>query len=131
MIAAYRSDSMGVRLMRERGIPSMVLSTEVNPVVSARCKKMGIPVIQGVEEKAVVLGKYLLDNQINPREVVFLGNDLNDVPCFNLVGCAVVVADAQVQALQQADLILSRRGGHGAVRELCDLLMQRLDAAGK
>jgi len=131
MVAANRSDSLGLRVLRSRGIPSMVLSTETNPVVSARCKKMGVPVMQGVEEKAVVLKQYLLDNRIDPQEVIFMGNDLNDVSCFDWVGCAVTVADAQVQALREADLILERRGGHGAVRELCDMIMQRLDAAGK
>ena len=131
MVAANRSDSLGLRVLRAKGIPSMVLSTETNPVVTARCRKMGIPVIQSVEEKAVVLRNYLLENQINPGEVIFVGNDLNDISCFDWVGCAIVVADAQVQALQAADLILKRRGGHGAVRELCDMIMQRMESGGK
>jgi N-acylneuraminate cytidylyltransferase len=131
MVAANRSDSLGLRVLRAIGIPSMVLSTETNPVVSARCRKMGIPVIQGVEEKAVVLKNYLLENQIDPQNVIFMGNDLNDISCFDWVGCAVVVADAQIQALQAADLIMKRRGGHGAVRELCDMIMQRMEIKGK
>jgi 3-deoxy-D-manno-octulosonate 8-phosphate phosphatase KdsC-like HAD superfamily phosphatase len=57
--------------------------------------------------------------------VIYVGNDINDVPCFPLVACAFVVADAQPAALRQADIVLSRRGGYGAVRELCDLLIQR------
>ncbi|MCE1254671.1 MAG: HAD hydrolase family protein, partial [Anaerolineae bacterium] len=127
---ANRSDSMGIRELRARGVNSMVLSTEVNPVVTARCKKMGVPVMQGVEKKDIVLKKYLQENFINPEEVIFVGNDINDLPCFDVVSCAVVVADAQIQALHEADIVLNRRGGHGAVRELCDTIMQRLDAAG-
>lgn len=130
-VAANRSDSLGLKALQARGIKSMVISTETNKVVSARCKKMGIPVMQGIEAKGIVLKKYLEENHINPQEVVFMGNDLNDLPCFEEVGCAVAVADAQVQALQAADIILSRNGGHGAVRELCDILFQRLDVREK
>jgi N-acylneuraminate cytidylyltransferase len=125
MIAAYRSDSLGLNVLRKAGFNAMVLSTEVNPVVSARCRKMKMPVIQGVEDKATVLSNYLAEHQINPKNVIFVGNDLNDVPCFPLVGCAIVVADAQTDALRCADLVLTRKGGHGAVRELCDLLLQK------
>jgi N-acylneuraminate cytidylyltransferase len=55
-----------------------------------------------------------------------VGNDINDTPCFPLVGCAVAVADAQPEARRQADLVLTRNGGHGAARELCDLVLQKL-----
>jgi YrbI family 3-deoxy-D-manno-octulosonate 8-phosphate phosphatase len=128
MIAAYRSDSWGLGLLRKTGLKAMVLSTEVNPVVAARCRKMKVPVIQGVEDKAPVLQKYLEENGIRPENVIYIGNDTNDTPCFGLVGCGVAVADAQPEALRVADLVLTRNGGHGAVRELCDLLLQRLES---
>lgn len=124
-VAAYRSDSIGVRDLRAAGVEVMVLSTEVNPVVSARCLKMKIPVLQGQEDKATALKKILLDRQIDPQRVIYVGNDTNDLPCFPMVACAVVVADAQPAAMIQADYVLSRRGGYGAVRELCDLILQR------
>jgi N-acylneuraminate cytidylyltransferase len=123
-VTANRGDGMGIGLLHKRGIKTLVLSTEINPVVSARCQKLKIPVIQGVEDKPVVLKEYLSNNQIKPEFVVYVGNDINDVPCFPVVGCAVAVADAHFSALSQADLILSRKGGKGAVRELCDLLLQ-------
>ena len=124
-IAAYRSDSLVLSRIRNIGIDMMVISTEVNPVVSARCRKMKMPVIQGVEDKAAVLRNVLQERQQDPAKVIFVGNDINDVPCFPLVGCAVVVSDALPEARRQADLVLSRPGGHGAVRELCDLLLSR------
>jgi N-acylneuraminate cytidylyltransferase len=71
-----------------------------------------------------VLKEYLLNNQIDPQHVIFVGNDINDVACFPVAACAVAVADAHFSALSQADLILTRKGGEGAVRELCDLLLQ-------
>lgn len=124
-VAAYRSDSIGVRDLRAAGVEVMVLSTEANPVVSARCRKMKIPVLQGQEDKAAALAQILSDRQINPQRVIYVGNDTNDLPCFPMVACAVVVADAQPAAMIQADYVLSRPGGRGAVRELCDLILQR------
>lgn len=125
MVAANRSDSLGLRRMMNDGTHAVVISTEVNPVVSARCRKIGIPVIQGVEDKATVLKNYLAENSIDPQTVIYVGNDSNDLPCFPLVACALAVADAQTDALRAADLVLSRTGGHGAVREVCDLILQR------
>ena len=125
-IAASRADSMGLDLLRKQTqIEPMVLSTETNPVVTARCKKLNLPVIQGVTEKATVLKETLSQKRIKPENVLYIGNDVNDLPCFPLVGCAVVPADAELQVLRASDLILQHNGGHGAVRELCDLLLQQ------
>jgi N-acylneuraminate cytidylyltransferase len=122
-VAANRSDGMGIAAMRQAGIPMVVLSTEPNPVVTARCLKLELPVTQGLLDKASVLKHLLQGRQLNPAHVVYLGNDVNDLPCFPLVGCAVAVADAQPEVLAQADIILNHAGGHGAVRELCDRIL--------
>jgi N-acylneuraminate cytidylyltransferase len=58
--------------------------------------------------------------------VVYLANDVNDLPCFPLVGCSVVVADAHPDVLPHADLVLEHKGGRGAVRELCDRILKSL-----
>ncbi len=126
-VAAYRSDSLGIQALRKAGIATLVLSTEKDGAVAARCRKMGVPALQGVEDKAARLTEYLKEHEWDAREVLFVGNDVNDLPCFDLVGCAVAVADAQPEVLRQADIILTRRGGHGAVRELCDMLLRRLE----
>ncbi len=63
---------------------------------------------------------------MSAEHAIYLGNDTNDIPCFSQVACALVVADAQPAARRAADIVLSRKGGHGAVRELCDLLLQRM-----
>jgi N-acylneuraminate cytidylyltransferase len=123
MVAANRLDGMGISLLHQAGIPAIVLSTEVNPVVAARCAKMKLPVIQGLADKTLALHNVLAERNIDPAQVVYLGNDVNDVPCFPLVGCAVVVADAHPSAIKQADMVLSNKGGHGAVRELCDRII--------
>ncbi len=125
-VAANRRDGLGIARLRKAGIPMVVLSTEPNPVVAARCRKLELPVIQGLSDKAAALSSLLKERQLDPAHVVYLGNDVNDLPCFALVGCAAVVADAHPDVLSQADLVLANNGGHGAVRELCDRLLQAL-----
>lgn len=126
MVAANRSDSLGINRLRQVGVETMVISLETNPVVAARCRKMNVSWIQGETDKAAALRKLLQERKINANEVVYLGNDVNDLPCFPLVGWAVAVADAMPEVARQADSVLTRTGGHAAVRELCDLIMERL-----
>lgn len=127
MVAAYRSDSLILGRLRQAGTQVVILSSEVNPVVAARARKMNVEAIHGVglEDKARVLKNLLESRKIEPARVAYIGNDLNDLPCFDLVGWAVAVADALPEVLRAADYITTRPGGHGAVREVCDLILSR------
>jgi N-acylneuraminate cytidylyltransferase len=86
---------------------------------------LGIPVKQGVNKKDEVLQKLFKEMDVSPAHTIYVGNDVNDLPCFPIVACALVVADAHPRAKVEADLVLKRRGGYGAVRELCDILLER------
>ena len=101
----------------------MILSTETNPVVAARARKLKLPVIHSVGDKGKVIKEVIQKRSVSSQNVIFLGNDVNDLPCFPIVGCALAVADAHPDVLSKADIVLSKRGGYGAVRELCDLLL--------
>jgi YrbI family 3-deoxy-D-manno-octulosonate 8-phosphate phosphatase len=79
-IAANRSDGIGISRLRKSGIEVMVLSTEPNPVVAARCRKLNLPYKQSVEEKGSALEAVMAEKQIDPECVVYLGNDVNDLP---------------------------------------------------
>jgi N-acylneuraminate cytidylyltransferase len=126
-IAANRSDSLGLNILREKtGIEVMVVSREVNPVVAARCMKLKIPYLQAVMDKASALQKLFAERKIDPAKVIYMGNDTNDLPCFPLVGFAVAPADAHPSVLRAADWVTKSTGGHGAVRELCDFLLSRI-----
>jgi YrbI family 3-deoxy-D-manno-octulosonate 8-phosphate phosphatase len=122
-VAANRRDGLGIAMLHKLGVPMVVLSTEPNPVVAARCHKLNLPVIQGLSDKAAALQRLLTERHLDPAHVIYLGNDVNDLPCFPLVGCAVVVADAHPDVIPHADIILSNNGGHGAVRELSDRII--------
>jgi YrbI family 3-deoxy-D-manno-octulosonate 8-phosphate phosphatase len=125
-VAATRSDSMRVREMRAIGIDVIILSSEVNPVVSMRAKKMKVEAIHGMglDEKGEALKKYLAEKKIDASQVVYLGNDFNDLPCYEIAGWSVAVADAYPEVLRAADHVLKTNGGFGALRELCDLILK-------
>jgi YrbI family 3-deoxy-D-manno-octulosonate 8-phosphate phosphatase len=123
-----RSDGWGIARLRETGLPLLVLSTETNPVVQARCAKLRIPCQQGLDNKAEALQRWLDERGLPASQVVYVGNDANDLDCMALVGCPVAVADAYPEALERAALVLEHPGGNGAVREICDLVIKQMQA---
>jgi YrbI family 3-deoxy-D-manno-octulosonate 8-phosphate phosphatase len=126
-VLAHRGDGWGLARLTEANVRIAVLSTEVNPVVAARCSKLGIPCVQGVADKAAALRSLIAEHGARATNVIYVGNDVNDLPAMNVAGFPVAVADAHPDTISAARLVLKRPGGRGAVRELCDLLMSRLD----
>ena len=124
-VAAYRSDSMRLKELRAVGIEVMILSSEPNRVVEARAQKMGLEAIHGigVHDKGRVMRDLLQQKKVQAANVIYIGNDLNDLPCFDVAGWSVAVADAYPEVVRAADHTLSRPGGHGALRELIDLIL--------
>lgn len=127
LVAASRSDSMKFAEMRAEGIELLILSSEPNPVVEARAKKIGVEAIHGIgmQDKGRVMREVLEKKRVKAENVVYVGNDLNDLPCFEIAGWSVAVADAVPEVLRAADYVLTKPGGHGAVRELCELILNR------
>jgi len=125
-IAASRSDGLGLEMLRRlTDIEVIVMSKETNPVVTARCNKLGIQVFQSVNQKEKALIDLIDKKKINSEEVVYVGNDLNDIDCFQIAGYAVVPNDAFVTVRRNADLVLDHPGGFGAVREICEMLIEK------
>jgi YrbI family 3-deoxy-D-manno-octulosonate 8-phosphate phosphatase len=121
-VMGSRFDGIGLRRLERAGVIPFVLSAEKNPVVSTRCKKLSIECLQGCGDKNAAFDEILAQQGITAREVAFVGNDINDIPCLKRVGLPVVVADAYSDVLGHAVLRTSAAGGHGAVREICDLI---------
>ena len=128
-VRCSRSDGMGIGMLKQTGLPIWVLSTEVNPVVQARADKLGLPVRQGLKDKGHALQQLMQEQGYDPAQVVYVGNDVNDLPCLKLVGCPVAVADAHPAVLAGAALVLAHPGGDGAIRELCELILRRIGKA--
>ncbi|HDD61959.1 MAG TPA: N-acylneuraminate cytidylyltransferase [Chloroflexi bacterium] len=127
-VAAHRGDGMGIARLKKAGVEVIILSKEKNPVVKARGNKLNVPVYQGIDDKDKKLSEIIKDKGLSAEKVVYVGNDVNDLPCFPLVGLAVAVADALPVVKDQAGLVLSKNGGYGAVREICDLITETKSA---
>jgi N-acylneuraminate cytidylyltransferase len=127
LVAANRSDGWGIARLKDAGVRIVVLSTETDPVVAARCKKLGIEAIQGISDKADAVRLVLKRENIPAERAVYVGNDANDLPAFPLVGFAIVVADAHPSVKKEADLVLNQKGGYGAVREVCDRILRLME----
>lgn len=127
-VVASRSDSMHIKALREKGVEVMILSSEPNPVVAARAKKMGVEAIHnvGMQDKGRVMREVLEQKNVKAEHVIYLGNDLNDLPCFEIAGWSVAVADGYPEVIRAADHVLTKTGGHGAIRELCEMILLRL-----
>ncbi|MFI6632801.1 N-acetylneuraminate synthase family protein [Nonomuraea fuscirosea] len=120
MVLVSRSDGMGVSLLRRSGVKVLVMSTEQNPVVAARARKLGVPVLQGLADKRTVLRDWLTIEGLDPARVAYVGNDVNDLGPMGEVGWPVATPDAHPRVRAAARVVLTRPGGDGAVRELCD-----------
>ncbi|CAK7030977.1 MAG: Phosphoheptose isomerase [Desulfovibrio sp.] len=120
-----RSDSLGIDMLHAACVPMLILSTETNPVVSARANKLRIPVEQGCGNKAAFLDGYMQQWGIEPRNVIYMGNDVNDLAAMRLVGCVAVPGDAHPAVRDIAHIVTSAPGGRGAVREVCEAICAR------
>ncbi|MFE2425710.1 cytidylyltransferase domain-containing protein [Streptomyces sp. NPDC059373] len=122
-VAVHRGDGLGIAALRRAGLKILILSTETNPVVAARARKLSIPVLHGIDRKDLALKKWCDEQGVDPQRVLYAGNDVNDLPCFNIVGWPVAVADAQPEARAAARTTTTKNGGHGAVREIAAWLL--------
>ncbi len=118
-----RRDGLGLDMMRKQGYPMFILSTETNPVVKARGRKLKLEVISSCDNKADFLRSYFAEHSINPKNVIYVGNDINDLEAMQLVGYPVAPHDAHPEILRIAALVLRSDGGNGAVRELCETIL--------
>ena len=125
-VVCDRRDGLGIDMLRKLNLNMLILTTEINNVVMYRANKLKIPIEKGCENKEDFLNKYFKINKIKSKNTIYIGNDLNDLKAMRLVGFSVAPADSHNKILAEADLILERKGGDGAVRELAELLINHL-----
>jgi YrbI family 3-deoxy-D-manno-octulosonate 8-phosphate phosphatase len=126
-VMCSRADGLGLDRLRKCGLDMLVLSKEQNPVVAARCNKLRLPYIQGCDEKAERLRQEFIDRGITHHEVAYVGNDINDVECMELVDLPISVSDGYPEVKQLAAWVGTVPGGQGAVREVCDWMANILE----
>jgi 3-deoxy-D-manno-octulosonate 8-phosphate phosphatase (KDO 8-P phosphatase) len=118
-------DGQGIKLLQRAGLEVGILSGRRSEAVRRRAKDLGIELLrQKVWDKAQALEVILGKTKLKPEQVCYVGDDLVDLPVFSRVGLAVAVADSVKDVKAKAHYITSQPGGRGAVREVCDLILQ-------
>jgi YrbI family 3-deoxy-D-manno-octulosonate 8-phosphate phosphatase len=125
-VRCNRSDGIGLQKLKALGIETVIISTEANPVVSARAQKLKMRCFQNCKNKQQALKDVAREHGISLDEIAFVGNDINDSECLTCVGLPIVVQDAHPDVIPLATYRTKEHGGDGAVREVCDLFEQAL-----
>ncbi|WP_086741145.1 N-acylneuraminate cytidylyltransferase [Streptomyces glaucescens] len=122
-VSVHRGDGLGIAALRKAGLKLLILSTEQNPVVAARARKLKLPVLHGIDRKDLALKQWCEEQGIAPERVLYVGNDVNDLGCFALVGWPVAVASAHDVVRGAARAVTTLPGGDGAIREIADWIL--------
>lgn len=121
----HARDGHGLKLLQQAGIQVAVISGRKAPMVVARLKALGISnIVQGCSDKLAALQELLPPMGLKPDQVAYIGDDTIDVEIMQAVRFAVAVKDAHPAVIRSAQWTTHNKGGQGAVRELCDLLIK-------
>lgn len=125
-VVCDRGDGLGLEMLKEQtNIDIIVLSKEKNKVVATRCDKLKVKCIHGTDDKITELKNEIQKRGFSLSEICYIGNDFNDIECIKQAGIGVAVADSYPTILKAADLTTTRKGGDGAVREVCDWILSQ------
>lgn len=113
-----RSDGLAVSEIKKLGIEQIIVSTEKNSVVEKRARKLGIEVIHGVDNKADIVSKICKEKGYDLAEVMFVGNDINDLSALDICGYKGCPLDAVEEVKEICDWISDKNGGYGVIRDL-------------
>ena len=122
-VRCCRADGIGIKKLIKSGVSFIVCSSEKIDCVTSRAKKIGFPAYVGINDKGKFINNYLQENSIDPKNVAYIGNDINDLSAFEAVGYTIAVKDSYPEILLKAKKILDVNGGYGAVREACKHIM--------
>ena len=122
-VSCNRADGLAFDLLNKLGKPVFIISTEKNPVVTARANKLKVEVIQGVDSMADALASLAEENGFNLKRILYVGNDLNDYRVMQSCGYSVCPSDSHPKIQQLATVKLTSRGGEGVARELLECVL--------
>lgn len=120
-------DGMGLRLLKERGIITGIITSETSDIVRKRAEKLSVDeLLMGVTDKTGAIADLCNKHGVDKRNVAYIGDDLNDAEAISGVGFGICVSDAAQETKNAADYITKSLGGNGAVREVADLILERI-----
>ena len=123
-VLCSRSDGVGIKMLQDSGIQLLILSKERNLVVSARGEKLGVEVVQGCDDKKTRLMQWVKENSLDLLNCAYIGNDVNDIECMEMVGLSVAPVDAHPDVDDVTIWKLRSMGGRGAIREFADVVVK-------
>ncbi|MDA8164734.1 MAG: HAD hydrolase family protein [Desulfobacteraceae bacterium] len=123
--AFHIQDGLGLKLLQKAGIEAGVITARESAMVRRRVEELGLAhLFQGFADKLAAYEKVLAGGGLQPEEIAYMGDDWLDLPLLTRVGLAATVADAVPEVKEAAHFVATRGGGRGAVREVCDLLLE-------
>lgn len=128
-VVCNRADGLGCDILRAKGIALVIVSTEENPVVTARGRKLKVGVLQAVRDKRAAVEGLLANSGLDRASAMYIGNDVNDLTVLQWVGWPVAPADAHADVLSVARLVTRAAGGGGVIREVADWIAPRKGVA--
>ena len=117
-VAASRKDGLAVKRLKNLGIEIVIASTETNKVVLARGNKMGVEVLQGLDDKAEAIEQYLKQRNLTWNDVWYIGNDINDLGAIERANLSICPADAVKKVRKSVEVVLKTNGGRGILSEI-------------
>ena len=121
----HTHDGHGLVMLHRAGLRSGIISGRTSRLVEMRAADLGIKYVrQGALDKVSVYESLLAEAAVEPLEVAYVGDDVVDIPLMRRSGLAVAVADATPDTLDAAHYVTRLAGGHGAVREVCELILK-------
>ncbi|XWO13489.1 3-deoxy-D-manno-octulosonate 8-phosphate phosphatase KdsC [Candidatus Hepatincola sp. Pdp] len=120
----YAHDGTGIQMVKALGIQIAIITTSISKIVHERAKMLGIEnIVSGSNKKGDDLLTLCKNLKINPQDTIHMGDDINDIPAFQVVGLPIAVANCAEAILPFVKYKTTHRGGHGAIREICDLIL--------
>lgn len=121
----HTRDGLGLELFHEAGLRSGVISGRFSSAVERRARGLGMSYVRlGCDDKRAAFNETITAAGVSSDQVAFIGDDLNDIPLMKLSGLAVAVADASAETIGSAHYVTRVAGGHGAVREVIELILK-------
>jgi N-acylneuraminate cytidylyltransferase len=125
-VAADRGDGWGVGKLRNAGLDMVIISTEINPVVAARARKLKLVCHHNCPDKLTLIKQVAEEKGLSPDQIAYVGNDENDLEAMRWVGLPIAVANAESSILPFAKIVTKKSGGNGAVREICEMFYSKI-----
>ncbi len=124
MKAFNAKDGLGIKLLMKHDILPVIITGRKSEIVKQRCQEIGIHVLyQGITDKAAKLNELMKKYELQPEQVAYIGDDMNDLSAIEAAGVTFAPADCASQLVPYVDIVLTKNAGDSAVREAIDMIL--------